>query len=184
MENGGEDATLRPWVWVLWLFMGPTLNSICQQLITYVQVRSLVHRRLYGCSPLYFAIQALILVHTEGIITQLVFEHALRIRVKSEKVPESSGDIMLGPGTTETSSISGNTVVEPSTAASSAASSVKGKNKAQNEETMPVTSATRTDQPERQSQKSSDKLLGRINNLVSNDLGNITDARNFMRLSK
>lgn len=171
-------------MWVVWLFLGPTLNSICTQLLAYVQVRPLVYRTRHARSPLYFTIQALTLVHTEGIITQLVFEHALRVRMKSDKAPESVSDIIPTPGTPETSSIEESTVFEPSTAAGSVISSAKGKNKAQSEETTSVISATRKEQSKYQSKQSSDNLLGQINNLVSTDLGNITDARIFLRLSE
>ena len=40
LEKRGEDATVRPWVWVAWLFLGPTIASIASQLSDYFSVRS------------------------------------------------------------------------------------------------------------------------------------------------
>ncbi|KAF8883986.1 P-loop containing nucleoside triphosphate hydrolase protein [Infundibulicybe gibba] len=101
LESGGEDAFIRPWVWVLWLFLGPTLRSISTQWYSYIVTHTVVQ--------------------AECIITQLVFEHALRIRVKAET---------------------------PSSSQSSAAAA--------------------------------NNLIGKINNLVTTDLGNITDSCHFL----
>lgn len=65
------------------------------------------------------------IVHAQAIITQLVFEHSLRIRMKAE-VPESS--------------------------------------------------ASTPDKPV----INTNNLVGKINNLVSTDLQNITEARNIL----
>ncbi|KZP10469.1 hypothetical protein FIBSPDRAFT_801212, partial [Athelia psychrophila] len=159
MERGGEGSAVRPWFWIVWLFLGPTVNSICSQLNSYLGTRTVVQM--------------------EAIITQLVFEHALRIRMKADvhESPESTSDNVLASDTPDSSSIAESTVAEPSADAGSAASSVKGKKKAHSEETASVSSATRKDKSKGVSEKTSANLLGRINNLVSTDLGNITEAR-------
>jgi hypothetical protein len=138
------------------LFAGPAFESICWEYYIYTQTW--------------------LLVKTEGIITQLVFEHALRIRMKAE-APESSGpDISsipaagppaAGGGSSSSSSSTatpqGTSAVGPSTEGSGAATPIQtlpaGKPKAEGE-----------------------NLTGKINNLVTTDLGQITDAREFIRL--
>ncbi|KZT67112.1 P-loop containing nucleoside triphosphate hydrolase protein [Daedalea quercina L-15889] len=64
IETGGEGASVRPWFWVVWLFLGPAFETISLSL--------------------YFFYSTRLLVRIEAIITQLVFEHALRMRVKAE----------------------------------------------------------------------------------------------------
>ncbi|KAI0782159.1 P-loop containing nucleoside triphosphate hydrolase protein [Abortiporus biennis] len=64
IESGGEDALVRPWVWVLWLFIGPLLASVINQWFYFAFVRAVVE--------------------SQSLLTQLIFDHALRIRVKAE----------------------------------------------------------------------------------------------------
>ncbi len=90
------------------------------------------------------------LVRAEGIITQLVFEHALRIRAKAETDSPASSkcqsrDLIDVP---EEASEDLQTPAEANLGQRS-----EGKN-----------------------------LIGRINNLVTTDLKNITDARGFVQL--
>ncbi|KAJ7233850.1 P-loop containing nucleoside triphosphate hydrolase protein [Mycena haematopus] len=106
METNGKDATYRPWIWILWIFLGPTLRSVCNHWYVFI-TRALVR--------------------LEAIITQLVFEHALRIRFKSE----ASIDASKSAGTTS-----------------------RGNN----------------------------HLIGKLNNLVTSDLQNITEAKDLMLL--
>ncbi|KAJ7472355.1 hypothetical protein B0H11DRAFT_1867129 [Mycena galericulata] len=101
METNGKDATYRPWVWILWLFLGPTIRSITNHWYVFIVTRTLVR--------------------VESIITQLIFAHALRIRFKSE----TSSDSSKGAG---------------------------------------------------------QNLVGKMNNLVTSDLQNITEAKDFMLL--
>ncbi|KAF8513334.1 P-loop containing nucleoside triphosphate hydrolase protein [Hysterangium stoloniferum] len=63
-----NHAVIRPWVWALCLFIGPNISSIAYQCYLFFVTR--------------------ILVHTEAIITQLVFNHALRIRMKENHITE------------------------------------------------------------------------------------------------
>ncbi|KAJ7041082.1 P-loop containing nucleoside triphosphate hydrolase protein [Mycena alexandri] len=107
METNGNNATYRPWVWVLWIFLGPTMRSILNHWYVFIVTRTLVR--------------------LEAIITQLIFEHALRIRFKSEKSEET----------------------------------VKG--------AAPTSRAGRN-------------LVGKLNNLVTSDLQNITEGKDFMLL--
>ncbi|KAJ7678094.1 hypothetical protein DFH06DRAFT_975898 [Mycena polygramma] len=94
METNGKDATYRPWIWILWIFLGPTLRSVTNHWYVFIITRTLVR--------------------LEAIITQLIFQHALRIKLVT----------------------SGN-----------------GQN-----------------------------LVGKLNNLVTSDLQNITEAKDFMLL--
>jgi len=134
------------------------------------------------------------LVRTECIITQLVFEHALRIRIKAE-TPDTmavSGSSTPASPTPDNASIaehpfrqeegaSGDETLhyasgtEAETLRSSSASmksttSSKGKHKSKpaEAETTPMEHADASN------------LVGKINNLVTTDLGNIVDSRDFL----
>lgn len=72
IETKGSGAVVRPWFWILWLFFGPIMTSVSQ------------HMYLYYTSW--------ILVRTEGIMTHLLFEHSLRIRLKAEAADPSTTD--------------------------------------------------------------------------------------------
>lgn len=127
------------------------------------------------------------LVHTESIITQLVFEHALRIRMKSEaseslEPTSENAPTPSTPSTPDSASIADSTLADSTTTAGTATSAGKGKQKAQSEDTASLSSAKGTGKTT--PQRPQENLIGRINNLVSTDLGNITDARNWLWLSK
>ncbi|VDB84814.1 unnamed protein product [Peniophora sp. CBMAI 1063] len=64
VETGGEGAVVRPWVWISFMFFGPFIGTVAFQL--------------------YFYISTHTLVRLQTIITQLIFEHALRMRMKAE----------------------------------------------------------------------------------------------------
>ncbi|KAJ3549276.1 hypothetical protein NMY22_g935 [Coprinellus aureogranulatus] len=107
IETGGVGATIKPWFWILWLFLGPTINSVAYQWYMYIATR--------------------VLVRVECILTELVFEHSLKVRVRtmaSEKVSELGCDDATGAS----------------------------------------------------------NLVGMINNLVTTDLANIADGRDFLYL--
>ncbi|KAJ7454991.1 P-loop containing nucleoside triphosphate hydrolase protein [Mycena galericulata] len=71
IETKGEGATVRPWVWVLWLFLGPTIRLLAEQWYMFTVSRAAVR--------------------LEILLTQLVFEHALKMKI-------NSGTAMTGPG--------------------------------------------------------------------------------------
>ncbi|KAF5336910.1 hypothetical protein D9611_003444 [Ephemerocybe angulata] len=177
IETDGADATIKPWVWVAWLFVGPTISSIAYQWYIFIATRTLVR--------------------AECIITQLVFEHSLRIRVKAETAPNSDSDprsevsTLSSPGGSDTNEsisedetlLSHSQVTEmteatvgrvpqddnrPETPKSikSQASSSKSKKKSEDEPSEGTSSAS--------------NLVGKINNLVTTDLGNIVDSRDFL----
>ncbi|KAJ7094121.1 P-loop containing nucleoside triphosphate hydrolase protein [Mycena epipterygia] len=74
LENSGEESFMKPWFWILLLLLGPAMSSLSRQYYTFISTR--------------------IMTQTTALITQLVFEHALRIRVKAE-----TGDGSIADGT-------------------------------------------------------------------------------------
>ena len=130
-------------------------------------------------------------MRTEGILTQLVFNHALRIRMKAE-LPEGTGtnsnpstatassdnaSVMEQPSSLETSESSrgsgDETLVQPnSSSIKSASDPNKGKQKAD--------AQSAEDKPAPKVEATADTLVGKINNLVTTDLNNITEGRDFL----
>ncbi|KAL4243414.1 ATP-binding cassette transporter C [Abortiporus biennis] len=76
LETGGEDAVIRPWFWLVWFFFGHMLGSVAYQWYNFAANR--------------------VLVEAQSMLTSLIFEHALRLRVKSEVGTES--DVKLEKG--------------------------------------------------------------------------------------
>jgi hypothetical protein len=171
IEKSGEGDYIRPWVWVAALFFGPLFVSICFQW--------------------YIYIGTWVLARTQGILTELVFEHSLRIRFKAESsgagaggAPTASGAATPADGASEAGDIDdddSNTVEGGSEAGSVRTDTtvVKGKGKATvaaAAAAAPVQSATQDED------KKKDNLVGKINTLVTVDVDNITNGKDFLLL--
>ncbi|KAG7091561.1 hypothetical protein E1B28_010588 [Marasmius oreades] len=70
MEANGEPAFIRPWFWVAMLFVGPNIGSMAIERYMFEAFR--------------------ILTHLDSILSQAVFSHALRIRMKVDGSPLSA----------------------------------------------------------------------------------------------
>ncbi|KAJ7267338.1 hypothetical protein C8J57DRAFT_1435960 [Mycena rebaudengoi] len=67
LENPDSTSSIRPIIWVLWLFIGPMISTISFQGYYRMSVLSIVKYR--------------VVARTEALLTELIFEHALRVRV-------------------------------------------------------------------------------------------------------
>jgi hypothetical protein len=120
-------------------------------------------------------------VRTEAILTQLIFEHALRIRMKSD-AGESKGkedSPSTGEGSSPTTS-----ATEISTASEDNSSSDSGTLRAQEADSISTDAQKKTESTSKATLASSKKpdainLVGKINNLVTTDLQNIISACEF-----
>lgn len=126
--------------------------------------------------------QTRMLVNAQATLTQLLYDHALRIRMKAETSSDSSGSRTSTAAPTPDSA----SIAEPeqeeatngnsdstSTTAVGTDSGGKGKQKAQ--------AAGDAKKPAEDLKDSQGKnLIGKINNLVTSDLNNITSGRDFM----
>lgn len=166
------------------MFLGPIVRSLAFQFYIFINTRTLAR--------------------AEGLLTQLVFEHSLRIRLKAESASEKSA-VVAGRetpttvGTPDTASIAESTAAdsasdeesvitgtavsrEPSSSSRTAQSSViKGKSK----ETRPNKEESDASKAKAEAKaKKNDNLIGKINNLVTTDLSNILDSRDFLMLGR
>ncbi|CAE7169341.1 unnamed protein product [Rhizoctonia solani] len=167
----GEDlGCIRPWFWILWLFLGPVIGSIAFQWYTFIATGSLVR--------------------TEGMITQLLFEHSLRIRMVAQAGRGSSKTSKAGTPGGDSASIVGS----EGTAVGSQLQPAEGTGESNstghtaeesNAQTL-VASTSSVKQKDKEESKEDDKensnLVGKINNLMSTDLGNVVEGRDFLFL--
>lgn len=188
IEKDGENATIKPWFWILWLFLGPTICSITNQWYTFITVSLTFQMTARPHAHLFF-IQACATVQAECMLTQLVFEHSLRIRMKAETqessvVPNatlnseatppyaSTSNGASGPEGFETSEIASGHSTQPVTSPNDPRSEIRS---TKSESSKTFDNASTAKRPPGRS--SANNLVGRINNLVTTDLGNIVDAR-------
>ncbi|KAF8917347.1 P-loop containing nucleoside triphosphate hydrolase protein [Mucidula mucida] len=161
VETRGEDAFIRPFVWILFLLFGPVLASIVFQW--------------------YFYTVAKIIARFQALLTELVFEHSLRIRMKAA-VPEGEDSRRsTSPSTPDTASLSeADSTLDGATSTSDGdESTVQGSNGSTN--TNPSKTKVGKEGAKKTSQHDSaaGNLVGKINNLVSTDLQTVVEARDF-----
>ena len=195
IETNGEGATVRPWVWISWLFIGPVVGTMAIQWYVFINVSPMKPSHCATSNPT----QTRTLVRVEGIITQLVFQHSLRIRMKEEtpatvekKPTPSEGNTAVGTPAPErttaehrsrATSETGITdeTLQGSTSGASTSTQPKSKQKA-TPPPAPVSPAPATpaDKSAASSTSTPSNLVGRIHNFISTDLGNIGDGRDFL----
>ncbi|KAJ3819299.1 hypothetical protein F5880DRAFT_1595008 [Lentinula raphanica] len=170
LEPGGEKAVIRPWFWILLLFVGPVGGTLAIQWYVFVTTRTLVR--------------------TQAIITQLVFEHSLRIRVKAETA-DSPGNSTTSPSpetlTPESSSLAHEGTVDGSDTLHSVSPTEEGESPMVHSGSASVSSSNgkdqkNTNQPQDDVTPTFDtnNLVGKINNLVTTDMDNIIDGKDFL----
>jgi hypothetical protein len=87
----GEEVIVRPWVWIICLFAGPMTATVLHE----------QHAHFAVCISNFFHFttelgvfkftQTRMLTHATAMMTQLLLEHALRMRVKAD-VDSASSD--------------------------------------------------------------------------------------------
>ncbi|KAI9431384.1 hypothetical protein H4582DRAFT_2085055 [Lactarius indigo] len=171
LETRGEDAFVRPWVWIAYIFVGPTLGTIAFQW--------------------YYFVVTGTLVRVSAIVTQLAFEHALRIRVKAEtsSSPSATPDATPNSRGKSTTPDSGS-IVEVDIMSEEAGGSSE-----ETQSEQPTITAWRIKGKRKEEAPGSDSgmedghkpgdssnLVGKMNNLVSTDLENLVEGRDFLLL--
>lgn len=120
-----------------------------------------------------------------AIVTQLVFEHALRIRVKAE----TSSSPVATPAVTPEARSDATTPDNVSVADNDLSETVGGSGEENRESTTPssikgkkkeVFSASIAHDDDSEDPGKSSNLVGKMNNLVSTDLENLIEGRDFL----
>ncbi|KAI1790062.1 P-loop containing nucleoside triphosphate hydrolase protein [Ganoderma leucocontextum] len=162
LESGGRVAQVQPWFWIALLFFGRVSRSLADQWFMFQETR--------------------VSVRVQAVITELVFEHALRIRMKAETSDlVDAGMVVTTPDTTsqvaeggEGESLEGRQAgagapADSATSKAPASATAKGKGKASPED-APKKAA---EQAKSADGKKGKNLVGRINNLVTSDLSSL-----------
>jgi len=146
------------------------------------------------CTHWYLFYVTVIRVRLEVVITELVFEHSLRIRLKAEasgdgtastpsqpvskatsvaSTDETDDDTVEGEHAARNENESASTAFGSSrTASESTQATIKGKGKATPENLQT--------QPEKKSGGDTENLMGKINSFVTSDLRNILEGSDFL----
>ena len=128
------------------------------------------------------------MVRTEGLLTQLVFEHSLRIRLKAEGSNDKNKDTGTAIGTPDSASVAEGTAVdsnsdEGGSQPSRASTTESGDSSSDSPSTSKRKDYSSTLKSDTKPTKDKQNLIGKINNLVTTDLGNIVDGRDFLIIS-
>lgn len=155
------------------MFLGPAIRSLAFQWYIFINTRTLVRG--------------------EALITQLVFEHSLRIRLKAEGGNEKSAgaierDASTAVGTPETvsiaeSSAAGSAADEEESVTTGTAVSREASTSSQSSVALGKVKETKPKEAPKEKEKNNN-LIGKINNLVTTDLSNILESRDFLLLGE
>ncbi|KAE9402019.1 P-loop containing nucleoside triphosphate hydrolase protein [Gymnopus androsaceus JB14] len=175
LETEGVDAFFKPWVWILWLFVGPLLSGIvCES---------------------YFSISMRQAVQVEAILTEMVLEHALRMRLHADTAADkntsdasalSSGAVTPAPDESlllETDQQTLHSEAAPSEVDSSG-STLHASSSSQAATAAPVKDggSTPTTDSIPETKIETKNLTGKLNNLITSDVENITNGADALRL--
>ncbi|KAJ7688653.1 hypothetical protein B0H14DRAFT_3101122 [Mycena olivaceomarginata] len=166
IETQDRDANIvvRPWVWIVMILLGPIVASLGHQWYIFINTRTLVR--------------------TESIITQLVFAHSLRIRMKAETTA-AKGDVpaVEGPPSAARTGSDTESTDEHGTGADGRSSSGSPTIQASAPSvTSTASKPSKSGVTKSEVKQTEGSLVGKINNLVTVDLGNIVDSRDFLYL--
>ncbi|PBK89786.1 P-loop containing nucleoside triphosphate hydrolase protein [Armillaria gallica] len=140
LETGGKDTVYRPWLWIVWLFVGPITASITFD--WYIFIAYLFFFRLDVSLVAKNSNDSEVTLHSSSP-TETEDDHS-----REETLQGTPPSIKSTDDPTDSPSKPGK---------DSASSTAEGDARAKN-------------------------LVGKINNLVTTDLSNIADSRDFMRL--
>ncbi|KAJ7034289.1 P-loop containing nucleoside triphosphate hydrolase protein [Mycena alexandri] len=147
LENGPGDSAIRPFVWILWLAFGPLTGTTALQA--------------------YYRLSMRLLVQVEGLLTELIFEHALRVRVKAHNDAETAKDTSEDSGSTD------GTLNQADEQSDTSSETAQG---------TPSTTSKDPKQGGAARSSGSSVDVGKISNLVTTDLKNVTNMADFLLL--
>ncbi|EJU03269.1 hypothetical protein DACRYDRAFT_106434 [Dacryopinax primogenitus] len=183
MEHDGEGATMRPWVWILFMFLAPTLNTLAFNLYIFTSTR--------------------MTVQAENVLTQIIFEHALRVRLTDESIISASPAPTPGTSTPGAPEDGAETPAAhaPSASGTETATLVDTERDAEEGSSTPPSAPPAAPASTNGTDKGKDKdpgkdkpdaaapsappntathLSAKINNIFGTDIGNLIDGRDFL----
>ncbi|TDL20550.1 P-loop containing nucleoside triphosphate hydrolase protein [Rickenella mellea] len=177
LEEGRPQIGLRPWVWVLFVALAPLIGGI------------IVNQ--------YFYESTFIIVETESLLTQLVFEHSLRIRMKNDVLDKkeeeeikkddskkaSVSDVASATASTTTTAVEDDVSPEDPTT-DGAQTPIEGA-ETPTQPADPTKDGSKLAEGDRPPEKEKEKsvyLVGKINNLLTTDVNQIKSMQDVMMI--
>ncbi|KAJ7105184.1 hypothetical protein C8R44DRAFT_858596 [Mycena epipterygia] len=155
LENPDKAPLIKPWFWITWLFIGPLMASTAFQWFCFIATRTAVR--------------------CEAIITELVFEHALRMRITTESNETLGSGGNGGSSQIPQGQSSGSSDTDQNPDAASENETLATSNHDNIPSTAPDTTTERLFEAAESLPKQSN-LVGKMTNLVTTDLANITES--------
>ncbi|KAI0085657.1 multidrug resistance-associated ABC transporter [Irpex rosettiformis] len=152
LETGGSGSQIRPWFWCIWLFLGPFSASVIMSRYSFSATR--------------------LLAQSQGLLSELIFEHSLRIRVTSQT--SSDKESSTQPSTLDSASVAESSILaddqEQEGVREGAESTAESRTKASVNDGSAETEKNQKDKD----------LTGRINNLLTADISALEDGQLFL----
>ncbi|GJE87808.1 multidrug resistance-associated ABC transporter [Phanerochaete sordida] len=158
LETEGKDATIRPWFWVFVFFMGILSGSLIAARYFYITFR--------GLSQI------------QSTLIELIFEHALRIRLKADM--NSSDEIAKGQsGAASPAEAAAPGDEGTHDRADSEATAIAGEGQSSTDADSAAAAKSKGD--DGAAAKSKDiSMIGKINNMISADVNTLETAYGFV----
>lgn len=167
LEGEHDDAgAIKPWIWVLLIALGPIISTLLEARYLVLTVS----KPSPSCSLCFWRLfKTRTVVHVETVCTQLVFEHALRIRlyapsIGAEKVHSTESPISLASDTqAKQSQREGVAGPRPDVAAYNHSTGDSKALKGSERTNLPSPSKSHVSNPQK-------SLIGLMTNLITTDL--------------
>uniref|UniRef100_A0A8H7XSA6 P-loop containing nucleoside triphosphate hydrolase protein n=1 Tax=Psilocybe cubensis TaxID=181762 RepID=A0A8H7XSA6_PSICU len=175
-RHHGIEPSIKPWVWISLMLLGPISKSLVENWGSYV-------------------LQTKVNIRIQALIRQLVFEHSLRIRMNAdteelESVEDDAAQAQSDAGTIV--SVAANTDGAADDGAQTTDGSVKVDSSLESTEVDSDDEPTRSQKetasehsvlpPSKKPPVQAKNLIGKLNNLVTSDLFNIVECGDFLTI--
>ncbi|TDL15052.1 P-loop containing nucleoside triphosphate hydrolase protein [Rickenella mellea] len=172
LENGRPQIGLRPWIWVIFVALGPMTAAI------------IYNQYLYEST--------IIAVESDTLLTQLVFEHSMRIRLKNDILEDKKKDRgrddkktlssdATSSGTTPTVVEEESPTVDTTAGTQTPAKGVQPSTDSSESLTRETGGVAKKSSAVKKKEKGAN-LVGRINNLLTTDVNQIKYTQDVLML--
>ncbi|PCH35560.1 multidrug resistance-associated ABC transporter [Wolfiporia cocos MD-104 SS10] len=157
METGGAGTIVRPWVWIAWLFIGPSMNAVATSSYSFVRTR--------------------MSVRVEAILTQIIFDHALHMRIHANVQDSATHSNAMEVNRDPEDDANGGDISNSATLRNEELPENAEEDTAFDDHSKKDAAKATEAQKERAS-----NFAGRLNNLISSDVSTVAGSREVMIL--
>lgn len=166
VETGDSPFGLKPWVWIVVLAFGPVVTAFLNNQWLYVGVSVFVPGVPFKPRLFLYAPQTRTIAETDSIITQLVFEHSLRIRLNQGESGKDESKSKEGASRKDQTAESSSTTTAEASEDTAVETDIEIDDNSDAETVISV------QEPEKKTDTKTETkhIVGRINNLITSDL--------------